>query len=123
MASLVFSMFLGVLIGFMLMWIIFLTHRKYDRHRNIVAFSSIFILIAISSLVFVRGIAWIQVVWRQYIFEDEDALLTISFFLWLVILISIHLLFLWHTIKVEKNSLNLSKDSMSELDFANPKKT
>lgn len=121
MASLVFSMFLGVLIGFMLMWIIFLTHRKYDRHRNIVAFSSIFILIAISSLVFVRGIAWIQVVWRQYIFEDEDALLTISFFLWLVILISIHLLFLWHTIKVEKNSRgtpndNASMDDVEDMD-------
>lgn len=114
MASLVFSMFLGALLGFMLMWIIFLTHRKYDHHRNIVAFSSIFILIAISSLIFVRGIAWIQVVWRQYIFEDEDALLTISFFLWLVILISIHLLFLWHTIKFEKKSRGAPNDSASE---------
>ncbi|KAL7518112.1 hypothetical protein ACHAWX_002973 [Stephanocyclus meneghinianus] len=100
--SVVFSMLLGVFVGFSLMWFVFMVHKKYIRHRNIVAFSTIFILIAISSLTFVRGMAWIQVVWRKNIFEDADALLVISFFSWLVLLISVHSLFLWHTLKVEK---------------------
>lgn len=81
-----------------------MVHKKYIHHRNIVAFSTIFILIAISSLTFVRGMAWIQVVWQQDIFEDGDALLAISFFSWLMLLIFVHALFLWHTFKVEKKA-------------------
>jgi hypothetical protein len=60
--SVVFSMMLGGIVGFVLMWSVFMVHKKLFHHRNIVAFSTIFILIAISSLTFVRGIAWIQVV-------------------------------------------------------------
>ena len=81
-----------------------MVHKKYIHHRNTVAFSTIFILIAISSLTFVRGMAWIQVVWQQNIFQDGDALLAISFFSWLVLLVSVHALFLWHTFKVEKKA-------------------
>jgi hypothetical protein len=126
-------MCLGSVVGFMLMWSVFMVHKKYIHHRNVVAFSTIFILIAISSLTFVRGIAWIQVVsidvmytaiwnsmywryscqgtsllhsqvWHLDIFEDGDALLAISFFSWLVLLISVHALFLCHTFKVEKKA-------------------
>lgn len=60
--SVVFSMAVGCIVGFMLMWCVFKVHKKMFHHRNIVAFSAVFILIAISSLAFVRGIAWIQVV-------------------------------------------------------------
>lgn len=100
--SIVIGMLAGVVSGFVLMWFVFTVHKKYGHHRNIVAFSTIFVLIAISSLTFVRGMAWIQVVWRQDILEDPDALLAISFFSWLVLLILVHALFLRHTLKVEK---------------------
>lgn len=43
-------------------------------------------------------------VWHLDIFEDGDALLAISFFSWLALLISVHALFLWHTFKVEKKT-------------------
>ncbi|KAL3796891.1 hypothetical protein HJC23_008844 [Cyclotella cryptica] len=104
--SVVCSMLLGVVVGFILMWFVFMVHKKYIHHRNVVASSTIFILVAISSLTFVRGMAWIQVVWRKHIFDDDDALLAISFFSWLVLLISVHMLFLWHTVKVEKKKRN-----------------
>lgn len=66
------------------------------------ALSTIFVLVAISSLTFVRGMGWIQMVWHKDISEDPDALLAVSFFSWLGLLVSVHALFLRHILKVEK---------------------
>jgi hypothetical protein len=92
-------------------------HKKYTHHRNVVAFSTIFILIVISSLTFVRGIAWIQMVWHQNIFEDGDALLAISFFSWLCLLILVHVLFLRHTFNVEKKRQVHKVDGVNNQSF------
>lgn len=89
-------------------------HEKNIRHRNIVVFSTIFLLITISSITFVRGIAWVQVVWRLYIFEDGDALLVISFFSWLCLLLAVHAMFLWHTLRTEKKKIK-QEDASADL--------
>ena len=46
--------------------------------------------------------AWIQIIWKQDILADEDALLVISFFTWLGLLAGVHTLFIWHTLRTEK---------------------
>ena len=76
-------------------------HEKYIRHRNVVSATTIFLLSILSSLIFTRGMAWIQVVWNWHLFDDEDVLLLISFFAWLAVLAAVHALFVFHTLKTE----------------------
>lgn len=90
-------------------------HEKYIHHRNAVAFTTIFFLIVISSLTFVRGVAWIQAVWNLNIFEDEDALIVISFFSWLGVLAIVHILFIVHTLKTEKREQKQAADRRSSV--------
>ena len=97
-----FSMTIGSITGLVLMWCIFLVHDRHRNHRNIVAFVTIFVFSVISSLLFVRGMAWIQVIWNLTLMEDEDAFLVVSFFGWLVFMMGVHVLFVWNTLRMEK---------------------
>ena len=76
-------------------------HEKYIRHRNVVSATAIVLLSILSSLVFTRGVAWIQVVWNWHLYHNEDVLLLISFFAWLAVLAAVHALFVFHTLKTE----------------------
>jgi hypothetical protein len=76
-------------------------HEKYIGHRSVVSAATIFLLSILSSLIFTRGMAWIQVVWNWRLFGDEDVLLLISFFSWLAVLAAVHALFVFHTLKTE----------------------
>ncbi len=69
----------------------------------------------ISSLTFVRGVAWIQAVWNLSIFEDEDALIVISFFSWLGVLAIVHVLFIVHTLKTETREAKQASDRRSSV--------
>ncbi|KAL7546304.1 hypothetical protein ACHAWF_009633 [Thalassiosira exigua] len=102
------SMLGGIVIGFVLMWAVFVVHEKYIRHRNLVSIATILTLSIISSLLFVRGMAWSQAVWKLHILSDEDALMVISFFSWLGLLVLVHLLFIRHTLRTEKRD-NVAK--------------
>jgi hypothetical protein len=84
------------------MWCIFLVHEQYRNRRNIVAGCTIFICSVASSLLFVRGMAWIQVIWDLTLADDENAILVTSFFGWLVGMMVVHALFVWHTLRMEK---------------------
>lgn len=99
-----FSIITGSITGFVLLWCIFLVHEHYHRNdrRNIVAFVTIFICSLVSSLLFVRGMAWIQVIWDLTLANDENAILITSFFGWLVFMMLVHALFVWHTLRMEK---------------------
>ncbi|KAL7450668.1 hypothetical protein ACHAWC_002549 [Mediolabrus comicus] len=46
--------------------------------------------------------AWIQVIWDLAIFDNEDAVLITSFFGWLIFIMGVHALFIWHTVRMEK---------------------
>lgn len=76
-------------------------HEKYIRHRNVVSATTIVLLSILSSLVFTRGVAWIQVVWNWHLSDNEDVLLLVSFFAWLAVLAAVHALFVFHTLKIE----------------------
>mmetsp|Transcript_2457 Transcript_2457/g.5437 ORF Transcript_2457/g.5437 Transcript_2457/m.5437 type:complete len:888 (+) Transcript_2457:166-2829(+) len=97
-----FSIITGSITGFVLMWCIFLVHERNRNRRNIVAFFVIFICSVMSSLLFVRGMAWIQVIWGLTLMEDENAILVTSFFGWLVFMMGVHALFVWHTLRMER---------------------
>jgi len=94
----------GAVIGFILMWAVFVVHEKYIHHRNIVSFTTILLLSIISSLTFTRGMAWMQFVWNLNILSNADTLMVISFFTWLVLCAAVHTLFLWHTLRTDESS-------------------
>jgi len=85
-------------------------HEKYIHRRNTVSFLTIFLLSIISSLTFTRGMAWMQVVWKLNILPDEDTLMVISFFAWLVLCVVVHTLFIWHTLKTEESESTKMKE-------------
>jgi len=97
-----FSILTGSITGFVLMWCIFLIHDRNRNRRNIVAFFVIFVCSVMSSLLFVRGMAWIQVIWDLTLMDDENAILIVSFFGWLVFMMVVHALFVWHTLRMER---------------------
>jgi hypothetical protein len=70
-----------------------------------------------SSLLFVRGMAWIQVIWDLALKSDEDAILAVSFFGWLFLMLGIHALFIWHTLRVEKaHKIRQEEEEEEEVD-------
>lgn len=79
-----------------------MVHEKYIHRRNVVSFLTILLLSVLSSLTFTRGVAWMQVVWKWNILQDEDALVVISFFAWLGMCVAVHALFIRHTLRVEE---------------------
>eukprot|EP00580_Thalassiosira_gravida_P002180 CAMPEP_0201622542 /NCGR_PEP_ID=MMETSP0492-20130828/47455_1 /ASSEMBLY_ACC=CAM_ASM_000837 /TAXON_ID=420259 /ORGANISM="Thalassiosira gravida, Strain GMp14c1" /LENGTH=470 /DNA_ID=CAMNT_0048092127 /DNA_START=1564 /DNA_END=2976 /DNA_ORIENTATION=- len=54
--------------------------------------------------------AWMQVVWKLNILPDEDTLMVISFFAWLVLCAVVHTLFIWHTLKTEESESTKMKE-------------
>lgn len=109
-----FSIITGSITGFVLMWCVFLVHERYIDRRNIVAFITVFICAVMSSLLFVRGMAWIQVIWDLAIFDNEDAVLITSFFGWLIFIMGVHALFIWHTVRMEKLYRDDEDDDVAE---------
>lgn len=92
------------------MWCIFLLHERNRNRRNFVAFIVIFLCSVMSSLLFVRGMAWIQVIWNLTLMEDENAILVVSFFGWLVLIMGVHALFVWHTLRMEKRYKKMEEE-------------
>ena len=77
-------------------------HEKYLHRRNAVSFATISFLSVVSALTFTHGMAWMQTVWRLHILADENTLMIISFFAWLLLCGAVHALFLWHTLRTEE---------------------
>lgn len=96
------------------MWCIFLLHERHRNRRNIVAFLVIFVCSVMSSLLFVRGMAWIQVLWDFTIMDDENAFLIVSFFGWLVFMMVVHALFVWHTLRMERRYKLMEEEEEEE---------
>lgn len=115
-ATIPLSIVCGVVFGFMMMWAVFVVHAKYIHRRNIVSFATIFLLSIISALTFTRGMAWIQVVWKWNILMNEDLLLVISFFTWLGLLVVVHALFIWHTLRTEESNSNSENNGNNEME-------
>jgi len=114
-----FSILTGSITGLVLMWCIFLIHERNRNRRNFVAFIVIFLCSVMSALLFVRGMAWIQVIWNLTFMEDENAMLIVSFFGWLVLIMGVHALFVWHTLRVEKRYKKMEEEEGDDTELDN----
>lgn len=111
------SMIVGAASGFALTVCLCAVRRKYRRHRNAIAFGTILLLTVFSSLIFARGVSWIQTVWvpKTPLLKGDGSAQILAFFGWVILFSFVHATFIWHTLRVDEANAREGEKSLGDI--------